>query len=157
MESPRHPLLSFTLNETEAALAERFDRAAQVAQGPGFRVLQFHALRAEAVEPLDWVVFNANACAGKFAYTASYREGRLRSILFQPEKPTRLQYFFPKGTYTEREVVNSIGIRVTYRLRKLSGDRLLIAPIAASDIQLLDQLVLTRPSEIPALFPLLTP
>lgn len=158
--SPRHPLLEFTLNETDQQLLKQFDRPPQIARGNGYFVMQFHALVPRVVEadlPLEWLAnSNGSACDGKYSYTAYIgSDGLIQSMLHQPDRKLPIQYLFPAGSYTDFEVINSAKIAFSYRVRKLSGDRFLITALYQPRIKFIDQVVLVKSSAVATAFPLL--
>lgn len=160
--SPRHPLLDFTLNETDQQLLKQFDRPPQVARGQNYFVLQFHALAPTIVEkdlPVEWLANTNNAaCDGKFAYTAYFNgDGQLQSILHQPDRHLPANYLFPSGTYKDYEATNSVKVKFRYRVRSLPGDRILVTTFYQDNPKFLDQVVLVRRNQLPAAFPLLAP
>ena len=159
--TPRHPLLEFTLDESDQQLLARFDRPPQVARGKGFFVLQFHAMAPIVIEdklPVEWLA-NANqaACDGKYSYTAFFSaDGILQSVLHQPDRRLRIEYLFPSGTYKDFEVKNAAGLAFRYRVRKLTGDRLLVATLYQAEVKYIDQAILVRAAHLASSFPLLT-
>lgn len=159
--SPRHPLLEFTLDESDRQLLARFDRPPQVARGKGFFVLQFHALAPIVIEeklPVEWLA-NANsaACDGKYSYTAFFTaDGMLQSVLHQPDRRLPIQYLFPSGTYRDYEVQNAVGVAFRYRVRKLTGGRLLVTTLYQAEVKYIDQAVVVRATHLASSFPLLS-
>jgi hypothetical protein len=158
--TPRHPLLEFTLDESDQQLLARFDRPPQVARGKGFFVLQFHAMAPIVIEdklPVEWLA-NANqaACDGKYSYTAYFTaDGILQSVLHQPDRRLPIQYLFPSGTYRDYEVKNAVGLAFRYRVRKLKGGRLLVATLYQAEVKYIDQAILLRASHLGSSFPML--
>ena len=160
--SPRHPLLDFTLNETDQQLLKQFDRPPQIARGKGYFVMQFHALVPRVVEadlPVEWLAnSNGSACDGKYSYTAYVgSDGQIQSILHQPDRKLPIHYLFPAGSYADFEVTNSAGISFRYRVRKLTGNRVLVATLYQTGIKFIDQVVLVKTTAVAAAFPLLAP
>lgn len=158
--SPQHPLLEFTLNETDQQLLKQFDRPPQIARGNGYFVMQFHALVPRVVEeglPVDWLAnSNGSACDGKYSYTAYIGgDGLIQSLLHQPDRKLPIHYLFPAGSYTDFEVTNSAKVVFSYRVRKLSGNRFLITAIYQPGIKFIDQVVLVKSSSLATAFPLL--
>lgn len=156
--TPRHPLLEFTLDESDQQLLARFDRPPQVARGKGFFVLQFHALAPIVIEeklPVEWLA-NASsaACDGKYSYTAFFTaDGKLQSMLHQPDRRLPIQYLFPSGTYQDYEVTNAAGMAFRYRVRKLTGGRLLVTALYQAEVKYIDQAVVVRATHLASSFP----
>ena len=160
--TPKHPLLEFTLDESEQQLLARFDRAPQVARGKGFFVLQFHALSPIVIEdqlPVEWLANgNSGACDGKYSYTAFFTaDGKLQSVLHQPDRRLPIHYLFPQGTYKDYEAKNAVGIVFRYRVRTLPAGRLLVTTLYQTDVKFIDQAIVVRGSQLAASFPLLAP
>lgn len=153
-----HPLFQFTLEESPAQLAARFDRPPQLAAGPGHQVFQFHALVPTVIEAglhTDWLASASSAaCNGKYAYSAYFgADGKLVSILHQPDRRLPVSLFFPSGSFRSIDVSKPGSVTLHYKVRPLDAQRTLVAVFYSKDVKFIDQVLLIRTSHLPTAYP----
>lgn len=130
-------ILKLTLRETPAQFSRALGPVTTVVRGETYRVLQFQGMQDH--ESYEWEIFMDST-------------GTPQSLIWNPEKPVPVASLFPRR---DRQILTHESGGTIHRamVRRLSGERVLVASIVSQDQKTINQATLFRAATLTLYLP----
>lgn len=146
--SASHPILSFSMNESVRDLALKFAAQPESSFGSGYRLYQFHQLPDRAKRR----VIAEPSCDGQYPWVFSYdpQTNEMLAVIHEAVEPIPTEQLFP----TEQRILRQSPAKNAWAIvRKLDGNRVLLAIVATPDQLTISQILLLHPKAVQRLYP----